>query len=560
MKKITLVNSAVVASMILGLSGCGGGGGSSTASTPTNDKSVGTGYYIDKAVSGVIFKCGSQTGTTDKDGKFTFEKGKECSFEVAGIPLRTVPSDKLTDGVKVVEDNTNVARLLQSIDNDGDPDNGIQITDEVVKVLQEAVDEYTKPTKVLEDTTALETVVSKIDQEVTEFEGSVKTDKEVKEHLVKSQTEVTKELLSNKTFYAVTQDNSKWIQETIVFNADATSFTETYSDGNSETVNITINGNRWTGNDDTDGSYTTITSMADYILFDDRYADGSKDGEGHYLFIDETKAQKFLDSKTGGSADSDTITDNKFTTTYLNGKIFYLVTYDDFGYDDIGEKWNMAKMVFTTSSFTWQEYNTPDTNEHTFNYTITDDGKISYVYAEDSSDTGLLSVASVENDYLKVCEDGDCNTYMFFDQADAQAYVTSHNNNSNSHTQSLLVQNPWYVIEYDDNDGTYCAGKFTFGSGFSITVSYIEDEQTQTFNGTYSIDENDALVMAHDGKREVETVTSTTDTSFTTNKITYDEITGDYKHEGPKIYFKNYDDAISFGNSRGVDCSHDIPR
>jgi hypothetical protein len=203
--------------------------------------------------------------------------------------------------------------------------------------------------------------------------------------------------------------------------------------------------------------------MADYILFDDRNADGSKDKEGHFVFANEADAQAFLDSKTGGSADSDTITDNKFTTTYLNGKTFYLVAYDDFGYDDIGEKWNMAKMVFTTSSFTWKEYNTPDTNEHTFNYTITDDGKISYVFTEDSSDTGLISVASVEDDYIKVCEDGDCNTYMFFDETKAQEFADSHNGGGadSSDLASLIDGKTLYIasqktfekltFQFDDN-------------------------------------------------------------------------------------------------------------
>jgi hypothetical protein len=152
--------------------------------------------------------------------------------------------------------------------------------------------------------------------------------------------------------------------------------------------------------------------------------------------------------------------------------------------------------------------------------------------------------------------------YLFTDKAKAQEFVDSHNEDSaeSVNTKDILVQNPWYVIEYTDTE-TYCNGKFTFGSDFSLTVSYIENGQTATFNGEYSIDENDALVTVHDGKREVETVTSVSvDTNFTTNKIAYDETTGELKNEMSKIYFKDYDDVISFGNSRGVDCSQEISR
>ena len=109
MKKTSLVISSV-AVIALSLAGCGGGSGSST--TPQT-ATTGTGYYVDSAVAGVNYTCGSQTGTTDKDGKFTFEKGQDCTFELAGITLKKVPADNLADNTKVVENNVSVARFLQ---------------------------------------------------------------------------------------------------------------------------------------------------------------------------------------------------------------------------------------------------------------------------------------------------------------------------------------------------------------------------------------------------------------------------------------------------------------
>lgn len=49
------------------LVGCGGS--STTAS-------IGTGTYVDSAVEGVTYSCGTQSGVTDKNGTFHFEKVK----------------------------------------------------------------------------------------------------------------------------------------------------------------------------------------------------------------------------------------------------------------------------------------------------------------------------------------------------------------------------------------------------------------------------------------------------------------------------------------------------
>jgi hypothetical protein len=120
------------------------------------------------------------------------------------------------------------------------------------------------------------------------------------------ETRNTKELLAGKTFYMVAneeEENKGWVLFEVSINSDATKMI-----GKDDSSDITITGNRITFNDDTDGSYTMVTPMADYILFDDRNADGSKDGSGHYAFTDKAEAEAFLDSKTGGGASIDTFT------------------------------------------------------------------------------------------------------------------------------------------------------------------------------------------------------------------------------------------------------------
>ncbi|WP_300368899.1 hypothetical protein, partial [Hydrogenimonas sp.] len=118
----------------LTMSGCGGGGGGGTGSATSSTASstiYGTGYYVDAAVSGIIYECGSEKGTTDENGKFKFRIGESCTFKLGTMVLRTIDSDRLENGVVILETNENIAALLQSLDADGDPDNGIEIKDDV---------------------------------------------------------------------------------------------------------------------------------------------------------------------------------------------------------------------------------------------------------------------------------------------------------------------------------------------------------------------------------------------------------------------------------------------
>jgi len=148
MRKLTL-GSIVTATLLL--IGCGGGGGSSSddtttalsptttaTSTPTinSSKTVGTGYYVDSAVEGIDYSCGSETGVTDSNGTFTFENGQNCKFVLGDITLREINASMLEDNITILEDNITVAQLLQTLDADGNATNGIQIlhgTDRVVR-------------------------------------------------------------------------------------------------------------------------------------------------------------------------------------------------------------------------------------------------------------------------------------------------------------------------------------------------------------------------------------------------------------------------------------------
>jgi hypothetical protein len=127
--------------MVLMLSACGG-----SASDPLT-----TGIFIDSAVEGLEFHSGNRYGATDADGKFYFKENETTAFFVGGLPIGSTDSPKeITTPVDLVDEPnsfvthptvTNICRLLQSLDEDGDPDNGILLSKNIRKEIQSLVDQ-----------------------------------------------------------------------------------------------------------------------------------------------------------------------------------------------------------------------------------------------------------------------------------------------------------------------------------------------------------------------------------------------------------------------------------
>lgn len=129
----------IVISLVI--SACGGGGGDSTANVapaaltpPVEIPTTQTGVFIDSAVEGLNYKTATQEGTTNANGEFIYQLGEMVTFSIGGIsfppvevksqltPLDIFDTEDLShDGV------VNMLRLLQTLDEDGIPENGIKI-------------------------------------------------------------------------------------------------------------------------------------------------------------------------------------------------------------------------------------------------------------------------------------------------------------------------------------------------------------------------------------------------------------------------------------------------
>ena len=138
--------------MSAGLAACGGGGSGSVASAPVAQNSVQTGVLIDSPVSGIAYETDSRSGVTNAAGEFEYLAGETVAFSLGTLPLgeatgearvtlfdlagvESVPGtlNELYESVteeaadRPLHKAINIAALLQTLDADGNPENGIDV-------------------------------------------------------------------------------------------------------------------------------------------------------------------------------------------------------------------------------------------------------------------------------------------------------------------------------------------------------------------------------------------------------------------------------------------------
>lgn len=123
------------------LAACGGGSDSnpneSTESTESTDQQdTLTGRFVDSAVIGMTYETQTQSGTTDADGSFNYAVDETVTFSLGDIELPAVTASSLVTPLDIFNTDSiadtrvvNLTRLLQTLDTDAIPENGITISD-----------------------------------------------------------------------------------------------------------------------------------------------------------------------------------------------------------------------------------------------------------------------------------------------------------------------------------------------------------------------------------------------------------------------------------------------
>ena len=134
-RSFRFIRLLILLSVLLFLAACGGGGGGD-ASKSDAQPVVLTGVFLDAVVSGVNYQTATKSGVTNSDGEYNYVAGEQVTFSVGGVVLGTALAGPvvtpllLVDGAADATDPrvVNIVRLLLSLDSDGIPDNGIDIT------------------------------------------------------------------------------------------------------------------------------------------------------------------------------------------------------------------------------------------------------------------------------------------------------------------------------------------------------------------------------------------------------------------------------------------------
>ena len=145
----------VVLGALAGGGGSSGGGSSSSSSTDTTDSSnnnsgstptapILLGRLLDSAVAGASYSSTSGlNGTTNANGEFSYREGDQVSFTIGSVLLGKANGSSIITPLELTGATTtadqrvvNLSRLLQTLDSDLEPTNGIFISSSFRNALQ----------------------------------------------------------------------------------------------------------------------------------------------------------------------------------------------------------------------------------------------------------------------------------------------------------------------------------------------------------------------------------------------------------------------------------------
>jgi len=140
---------------------CSGGGSSSTAANvdASGSTNILTGVFVDAPVEGLNYQTATMSGITDENGSFQYHEGETVIFMIGDLMLGSAPGNDIMTPIDLVPGAvdetdptvTNICRLLQSIDWDGDPANGIMITDTMRSEISGRMIDFNKDVSAFND-------------------------------------------------------------------------------------------------------------------------------------------------------------------------------------------------------------------------------------------------------------------------------------------------------------------------------------------------------------------------------------------------------------------------
>lgn len=106
-----------------------------------------TGVFLDSEVENLDYKTSRKSGVTDENGKYSYDiEGEAVVFSIGNLTFPAVPATGVVTPFELFQGTKfqnfafyNLVRLLMTLDEDGNPDNGITISDEAKKIASAAI-------------------------------------------------------------------------------------------------------------------------------------------------------------------------------------------------------------------------------------------------------------------------------------------------------------------------------------------------------------------------------------------------------------------------------------
>ena len=129
--------------LILGCCTFGCGSNSDGSGTPPAPAQMLSGLFVDSPVSGLNYKSATLSGLTDDSGSFNYREGETVTFAIGNLVLGSATGAAMLSPISIVAGATNatnqrvnnICALLQTLDEDGNLNNGIQISTTIANIV-----------------------------------------------------------------------------------------------------------------------------------------------------------------------------------------------------------------------------------------------------------------------------------------------------------------------------------------------------------------------------------------------------------------------------------------
>lgn len=130
------------------------------------------GVFLDSPVGGIGYRTETQTGITDEEGHYDYLAGESVVFYIGDLEFPEVEADGVVTPENIAAGDettqTNILQLLQTLDEDGNPENGISISQDTIDAFADSTLDVTSTdfdTEVVSTLDSLDSPVTLVTEE-----------------------------------------------------------------------------------------------------------------------------------------------------------------------------------------------------------------------------------------------------------------------------------------------------------------------------------------------------------------------------------------------------------